>query len=122
MAKVLVAEDDQSSRVTLKHIIEGMGHSVILSPDGEHAFATLETNSDINLLITDVMMPKLDGQELIRKVRDTESLSKMPIIIISGVVGPKAIHSFLEGGATWFLAKPLEVAAVKDYVQRALGK
>ncbi|MBI9076746.1 MAG: response regulator [Desulfatibacillum sp.] len=118
MAKILIAEDDLITRKVLYKIVEGMGHSVIMSPNGRHAWETLETNSDIAMLITDVMMPEMDGRELIELVRGKEEYQNLPIIIISAVVGPKAVANLLKMGATLFLSKPLKVDETRKYIER----
>ncbi|ACL05608.1 response regulator [Desulfatibacillum aliphaticivorans] len=118
MAKILIAEDDLITRKVLYKIVEGMGHSVIMSPNGRHAWETLETNPDISMLITDVMMPEMDGRELIELVRAREEFQNLPIIIISAVVGPKAVANLLKMGATLFLSKPLKVDETRKYIER----
>ncbi|SHI92616.1 Response regulator receiver domain-containing protein [Desulfatibacillum alkenivorans DSM 16219] len=118
MAKILIAEDDLITRKVLYKIVEGMGHSVIMSPNGRHAWETLETNPDISMLITDVMMPEMDGRDLIELVRAREEFQNLPIIIISAVVGPKAVANLLKMGATLFLSKPLKVDETRKYIER----
>ncbi len=118
MAKILIAEDDLITRKVLFKIVEGMGHSVIMSPNGRHAWETLETNSDVSMLITDVMMPEMDGRELIELIRGKEAYADLPIIIISAVVGPKAVANLLKMGATLFLSKPLKVDETRKYIER----
>jgi len=116
MAKVLVAEDEITCRMIISKAVEGMGHCVIRSSDGEHAWKTLLANPDIDLLITDVKMPGLDGRDLVKQIRAREGFEDLPIIIISGVVGPKTIAGLLEQGATWFVAKPVNPAELQEYV------
>ncbi|MHC4886835.1 MAG: response regulator [Planctomycetota bacterium] len=120
MAKILVAEDEQSSRAVIYHSLTEMGHTVICSPDGAHAWVTLEVNDGIDLLITDVVMPELDGRELVRRVRGSEDFSQLPIIIMSGVVSLKEIAELLDTGATMFMHKPLRVEELREEVERCL--
>ncbi len=118
MAKILVAEDDVVGRKVLYEMIEGMGHTAIMSSNGKQAWEIMQVNSDIAMLITDVMMPEMDGKELIRLVRGMAIGAKLPIIIISAVVGPKAISDLLKMGATLFLAKPVKIAEAREYIRR----
>lgn len=122
MEKVLIAEDEITSRVVIAKAVERMGLIGINSPNGIHAWQTLEANPDIALLITDARMPEMDGRDLIRRIRAQEDICKMPIIIMSGVVGPKAIAELLEQGATWFLAKPVNTRELQSYIKQSLGK
>lgn len=119
MAKILVAEDEITSSQILVSTIEKMGHTVFVSPNGRHAHETMIANPDINLMITDVMMPELDGRELVSLLRKVPKFKKLPIIVISAYVGPKEIAHLLQEGATWFLGKPLKPAEIREYVQRA---
>lgn len=120
MGKVLIAEDDVTCRKILHHTVEDMGHTAICSPNGRHAWETLQVNRDVRMVITDVQMPKMDGRELIRTLRADPELGCLPVLIISGVIGPKAIADLLARGATLFLPKPLNVGEISKYVARCM--
>ena len=119
MAKVLIAEDEATCRIVTAKAVEQMGYCVICSPNGQHAWDTLIANPDISLLITDVEMPELDGCGLIKQLRACKDFRHLPIIIISGRVGPKTIAGFLEQGATWFVAKPIVPLEIQEYVRKS---
>ena len=120
MFRILIAEDDSLSQRFVATIIEQMGHVPFVSPNGRHALDTLEAENRFDLLITDMMMPSMDGTTLIHNIRQDDRLNKMPIIIMSAYVGMDSISSMLNIGATWFIPKPLERAMLEDYVTRAL--
>ena len=120
MAIVLVAEDESTSCRLLLTGVERAGHTAIVSRNGRHAWETLDCNRDIRLLITDVMMPELDGRDLVKRVRSDTELRELPIIIVSAFVGPKEINNLLLEGATWFLGKPLDLGVLGEYIQRAM--
>jgi CheY-like chemotaxis protein len=122
MAKILIAEDEIVSQKTLYKVIEDMGHMAFVSPNGRHAWETLKANPDFQLLITDVSMPEMDGRELIKKVRDNDNMKDIPIIIISGVVTVSEILNLLEIGATVFLAKPVKLQEIREYIARYLNE
>ncbi|SOB59937.1 Response regulator receiver protein [Pseudodesulfovibrio profundus] len=122
MKKILIAEDDRISQKLAAKIIEDMGHMPFVSPNGEHAYEALMNNSDFDLLITDIMMPKMDGQQLIKTLRGDQQFMTFPIIIMSAVVGVSDISNLLELGASLFLPKPLEKDEVVDYVNRCISK
>ena len=121
MFKILVAEDDSLSQRFVAAIIEHMGHAPFVSPNGYHAWDALKAENCFDLLITDLMMPGMDGTTLIYKIRQDKRLSKMPIIIMSAYVGMDSISSMLNIGATWFVPKPVDRAMLEDYVSRALS-
>ena len=105
--KVLIAEDEPISQRLMKRIVSKAGHEVMVSPNGRHAWETMSVTPDIDMLITDVMMPEMDGRELIRLARASEEWAQLPILIVSAFVGPKAIGELLDHGATLFLPKPV---------------
>lgn len=122
MAKILIAEDDRISQKLALKIIEEMGHSTFVSPHGKHAYEALTACNDFDLLITDIMMPEMDGQQLIQTLRGNQQFMDFPIIIMSAVVGMNEISNLLELGATLFLAKPLDRKELQTYITRCLLK
>ncbi|MGL1864014.1 MAG: response regulator [Pseudodesulfovibrio sp.] len=122
MAKILIAEDDRISQKLAVKIVEELGHTAFVSPHGKHAYETLTACNDFDLLMTDIMMPEMDGQQLITTLRGDQQFEDMPIIIMSAVVGMSDISNLLKLGATLFLAKPLDRKEVQGYISRCLNK
>jgi CheY-like chemotaxis protein len=122
MAKILIAEDDRISQKLAAKIVEEMGHSAFVSPHGKHAYEALTASNDFDLLLTDIMMPEMDGQQLIKTLRGDQQFMDFPIIIMSAVVGMSEISNLLKLGATLFLAKPLDRAELQNYIRRCLCK
>jgi CheY-like chemotaxis protein len=120
MKKILIVDDDAAIRKTVVKIVEGMGYITIESLDGKHAAETLQCNSDISLIITDMIMPRMDGRLLIREILREKPRATIPIIIMSGAVTVKDISDLLEIGAKAFLPKPLKAKDVKEYIARYL--
>jgi len=121
MARILIAEDDITSRVICYKMVEKLGHIPIASPDGEHAYHTLTSNNNIDILITDIMMPNMDGRVLIHTLRGQSELASLPIIIMSAVVGVEDIADLLKLGADLFLPKPIDRNDLTDYIERCLN-
>jgi CheY-like chemotaxis protein len=84
------------------------------------ALEILLNHEDIDLVITDVMMPEMDGIELVQQIRKQEPTQKLPIIVISAYIGVNATHEVLEKGASAFMVKPIEAQALKQYITRYL--
>lgn len=120
MARILIAEDDMFSRKICYKLIGKMGHIPICSPDGKHAYQTLLSDNSIDILITDIMMPEMDGRALINVVRGTSNFSNLPIIIMSAVVSLTDISAFIKQGADFFLPKPIDNDNLIEYVERCL--
>ena len=116
-AKVLLVEDDKALRRYLQVTLERAGYEVVAAIDGLEAvkFALLEK---MDLVITDAMMPNLSGHELCRFLRNTPELSKIPIVLLSGLEGKDA--SSETGLADAFLAKPVATEKLIECVQSLL--
>jgi len=83
MAKILVVEDSETTRFLLNKVLTFFKHDVILAVDALEALLLLESHPDIDLIITDLLMPRMSGQEFIRQVRAQESLKNLPIMVVS---------------------------------------
>lgn len=119
MAKILIAEDDALSQRFVATIVDRMGHSAFISPNGRHAWDALCAENNFDMLITDMMMPGMDGTTLIRTVREDPRFATLPIIM-SAFIGVTEIAGLLEIGATWFMAKPVDRIMLEDYINRAI--
>jgi CheY-like chemotaxis protein len=120
MVKILIAEDDVVTQKMVSSVVEDMGYVAIISPNGKHAYETLKANEDINLLITDIMMPEMDGKQLIQTLRGDTGFKDLPIIIMSAVVGIKQIAGLMDLGASMFQPKPLDMNELKMNITSCL--
>jgi CheY-like chemotaxis protein len=113
---ILIAEDNQDSQSLLQTILESEGFIVTTASDGEKAIDILqEIKPDI--LITDLMLPSVSGGDLIRHVRHTAELSRIPIVVISAY-GDHYEADALAAGADVVFKKPLDSNALVDAVKR----
>ncbi len=121
MAKVLIAEDDRISQKFAAKCVEELGHTAFISPHGKHAYEALTAANEFDLLLTDIMMPGMNGQQLIQTIRGDLRFTDFPIIIMSAVIGINDISKLLKLGATLFLPKPLERKELQSYITRCLA-
>ncbi|HWU83868.1 MAG TPA: response regulator, partial [Rhodocyclaceae bacterium] len=106
--KILIAEDDENSRLLLESILASLGHTVLVAADGELAWQLL-IDEHPDLLITDILMPGIDGFELCRRARRIETAQRMPIIVYSATyVDRRDEEMALAAGANRFIIKPIE--------------
>lgn len=118
--KILVVEDELTNAILLKRILTKAGYSVVVAHNGLDAFKILEHDS-FDALLTDWMMPQMDGIELIRKTR--ENIKPIPLVImITALVSEGARNYALESGADDFISKPIDVeellSRIKDGINR----
>jgi DNA-binding response OmpR family regulator len=118
---VLVADDDPDILALVRFRLEQDGYEVLSAPDGETALdLALARPPDLALL--DVMMPRLDGYELTRRLRHHEPTAAIPIILLTArVQDPDAERGF-EAGADDYVTKPFSPSALGERVQAALGR
>ncbi len=116
--KILIAEDDNDIVEILRLYLENEGFDLVISRDGEEAYKSFEKNS-IDVALIDIMMPKLNGYELIKKIRDT---SNIPIIVMSAKNMDSDKILGLTLGADDYLTKPFNplevVARIKSQLRR----
>ncbi len=118
--KVLVVDDMASMRQVMKHMLEALGHE---NPDeadcGVQALRMLRTH-DYDLLITDLHMPNLDGEQLLKKVREDKKLHSLPVLMVSSEDDKAKIMAVIAGEVTGFMVKPFDLATLRkqlDWMQ-----
>ncbi len=104
-SRVLLADDNTDLRDYIARLLLGAGYEVETASDGEAALARLNAGLP-DLLITDVMMPKLDGLGLLRAIRAQSRFHDLPVIMLSARAGEEATIEGLEAGADDYLTKP----------------
>ena len=78
--KILIADDEKEIRKILKLLLEGRGHVVLEAEDGQHAVDILADNTDVDICIMDIMMPRLSGVEAVEKIR---KFSDLPVLFLT---------------------------------------
>ena len=107
---IILAEDSATNRKILTHLLEKMGFVVEAYENGAEAWKALETKKhqkDLLAIITDIMMPEMDGIELLKKVRTTPEFEKLPVIIASAVSDKRSILEAKDHHVTGYLLKPV---------------
>jgi CheY-like chemotaxis protein len=102
---VLVADDDRDILDYLKFRLELAGYTVLTASTGEEAIA-LALEHRPGLAVLDLVMPKLSGMEVIRRIRDEPALRAMRIIVFSAHVGQWDVENALKAGADYYMSKP----------------
>ena len=106
-AQVLIVDDSISVRNFVSSVLEKQGYSTIKSSDGASAVKRLEKDV-IDLVITDLEMPKMHGFELIQKIRNQSNFKNLPIVILTGKTGQSNRVKATELGANAFIVKPFK--------------
>jgi DNA-binding response OmpR family regulator len=118
---VLVADDDEDIRSLVTFRLERAGYRVVTASDGEHALSlALEHTPDLAVL--DVMMPRLDGYELTRRLRQHEATKSMPVILLTARAQEADVERGFEVGADDYIRKPFSPQELRARVQAILGR
>jgi two-component system cell cycle response regulator len=107
--KILIAEDDMTSRLVLGATLKKLGHEVIAVGDGQQAWDSLN-KEHFPLLISDWMMPDMDGLELCRLIRGANHAQYTYIILLTSMGGKSSYLDGMDAGADDFITKPLDEA------------
>jgi len=105
--EILIAEDSPTQAEQLKHYLSARGYSVSLAVDGKQALAAALANKPA-MLITDVVMPEMDGYTLCSKVKSSKTLQDVPVVLLTSLSRPQDILKGLECGADSFIRKPYD--------------
>jgi two-component system cell cycle response regulator len=117
--RILVADDDQSLTRTLSWILKENGYDVLVAPGGEGLMAQLE-EAKPSLLLLDIMMPKVDGLQLLERLKGDPRFRDLPVLMISSMPPEEATVKALGLGAADFIAKPFRVRELLARVEAHL--
>jgi len=120
LKKILVIEDDDVMRELMQMTLEQNGYEVVTAADGVRGYdAALFLKPD--LIITDIRMPGADGIHVVRRVRDTDSLSETPILVMTAFGTGSATFS-LQLGANAFERKPVDPQSLLATIKRLIDE
>lgn len=115
---VLIVDDDETNRALVAEILDGQGYRVECAKDGLEALAKLRLGVDLVLL--DLVMPGMDGFEVIRRIRRDASHQDLPVIMITGATGRGQQAAALRAGANDFVGRPFEPVELRVRVEAQL--
>ncbi|HSH05632.1 MAG TPA: response regulator [Anaerolineae bacterium] len=119
MSNVLVVEDDMLNRILLSTFLQEDGHTVILASDGEAALEQLKSN-DVDVILLDLVMPKVSGYEVLEQVKQDEQRRHIPVIVISATDDIDNVVRCIEMGAMDYLTKPFNVTILRARINASL--
>jgi CheY-like chemotaxis protein len=118
---VLVVEDHDDTRFMLGYLLGIRGCRVVLAEDGEMAVRVAESQCP-DLILMDATLPRLDGLEATRRIRETPALARIPIVFLSGHAQASFRAVALETGGNDFIVKPFAIDQLERVLDRHLGK
>ncbi len=115
--KVLVVDDDVRNIFALNSLLERHGMNVITATNGQDAIKLLDSNPDLSLILTDVMMPEMDGYETMRRIREIPAFRMLPIIALTAKAMKGDREKCLQAGASDYVAKPVNTGQLLSLVR-----
>lgn len=106
--KVLIAEDDQDLGQFLHQVVERWGHQVVSASDGAQAWSLFQQHADVALVISDWLMPGIEGPELVQRIRGCQRAGYVYIILLTAKARTQDIVQGMKAGADDFLVKPFD--------------
>lgn len=114
---ILAADDDSSNLTALFGILSNEGYYIKSVASGEEVLQELERKKDYNLLIMDLMMPRMSGYEVLRNIRSRFTPLHLPVLLLTAKMRPEDLQAGFQAGANDYVAKPFEALELKARVR-----
>lgn len=121
MAKILLCEDSAFFAQAISTLLKSQKHEVVTAPNGEKGIAILKEQQDFDLILCDIMMPKVDGYGVAREIQNDAKLRKIPFIFLTGVSDQKSMDKAEGLGVTdYFIKSNVGMDKILDLVKKHL--
>lgn len=118
--RILLVEDDRVSMEILATMLLKAGYQVVQAENGQKAWTLLNKSRDFHLVVTDRIMPEMDGMALFAKIKKDAGLSHIPVIMQTGATEPNEVADGILAGMFYYLTKPYQEQALLSIVQSAM--
>ncbi len=118
---VLLVDDDRQTRLKLSRILEAQGHTVQAVEGGREALETLAIGS-FDLILLDILMPRVDGFEVLQSLKADARLRDLPVIVISALEDAQSEEKCRQLGARAYLNKPVDADLLNASIVECLGQ
>ena len=122
--RILIGEDERINQLFLRHLLEREGHTLTIASDGAEALARAN-ESVFDILLLDVHMPEIDGDEVARRVRAGETSatpSTVPMLAMTAIIYEEDRKPLLESGFTDVIAKPFQDTELLSMIHRSTSR
>jgi len=120
--RVLVADDDPAILRLVTAILQKEGFTVIGARDGKEAYRALQDNSVFTAAVFDVVMPHIQGPELVRYMKTEKRFMNIPVMMMTAEQDPKLSRDSFAAGAVVFLPKPFTTVQLQTMLRMLVGK
>ena len=119
--KILIVDDSSLIRRVVSKTAQNAGYEVVSASDGQEALDELQKHSDINLILTDINMPIMDGMEMIKRIKEEENLKYIPIVILTTESKESLKQQGRDLGVKAWMVKPFDEETFLKAMMKLIG-
>lgn len=119
MSSVLLVDDNEEIAYLVKRLLERCGHEVYLALSGEEALRQLNNGIKPDVILLDIIMPEMSGEEVLSRIKGSEKLKDTPVYIFSVVTEKERVERWLAMGASGFIPKPYDMEQIVQVIERS---
>jgi len=119
--RILVAEDDPDLLKMLEVVMRSIG-DVVTAVDGQDALEKARAGPAPDVIVTDLMMPRMDGLALAKQLKTLPALAKVPVVMLTARTGARDVIAGINAGARFYVTKPFKTEELLVKVRKALGQ
>ncbi len=119
--KILIIDDSQAVRLSVRAALVDAGFAVIEAGDGEEGRKTIREHDDLGLVLCDVNMPRMDGLSMLELVKSDPQHASLPILMLTTEGEPSMVRRARDAGARGWIVKPFEAEALVTAVRRVIA-
>jgi putative two-component system response regulator len=119
---ILVVDDNPDSITIMQSILSTRGYRVLVAESGSAALKVIQGEIAPDLILLDVMMPEMNGLEVLQKVKETHTTAKIPVILVTAKTHDEDVLSGYQYGADYYITKPFTAKQLLYGIDLVLGK
>jgi two-component system alkaline phosphatase synthesis response regulator PhoP len=119
--KILVVDDNPDSVAIMRGILESRGYDVAAANGGAEALQFLKKEA-VDLVLLDIMMPEMNGMEVLQRIKDDAASSRLPVILVTAKTQDEDLLSGYQYGADYYITKPFTAKQLLYGIELILGK
>lgn len=118
---ILIVDDSGTNLFLLQRLLEDEGYSVVIAEDPKVGLNYVNKNSDVSLILLDIMMPGLDGFEFMKQLSENGKMADIPVVMVTAKDDRETQKKAVDLGAKDYITKPLDLQKVISIIQKHLG-
>ena len=121
MASILIVEDNEMIRVAIEHLMDKEGFLVAVANNGAEAYRLLDSIK-FDMVLTDMMMPEVNGMEVIKHIKSNPAIEHMAIIVVSSTGAERYVNDAFRNGADDYIIKPFKPFELVLRIKKVLAE